>query len=133
MLEELEILNGEISLEFDPLNSKYTVFLNENNDELDLQYKIKEGANIIIDGNYNLQDGSEVIITVFNDTDSVEYLFNVYISKTEEVVQDISDLISLETNVKKEVSQYVGPGIACVCFILILFLFVFLFHKKKIK
>ena len=37
MLEELKILNGELSIEFDPLNSKYTVFLNENDNQLDIE------------------------------------------------------------------------------------------------
>ena len=59
MLEELKILNGELSIEFDPLNSKYTVFLNENDNQLDIEYKLKNDTNIIIEGNHNLADGRD--------------------------------------------------------------------------
>ena len=131
MLKELEILNGEMSLVFDPLNSKYTVFVADNVNELEIEYKLKENANIVIEGNYNLTDGSEVVITVSDGMDSVIYLFNVYKNKDEKVSENISNITLLDVNSKKEVSEYAGPGIASTCFVLILFLFVLLFHKKR--
>ncbi len=83
MLEELKILNGELSINFDPLNSKYTVFLNENENKLDIEYKLKSDTNVTIEGNYNLADGSIVIISVTDGKKTIDYYFNVYISKTE--------------------------------------------------
>jgi len=133
MLEKLKILNGELSIEFDPLNSKYTVFLNENDNQLDIEYKLKSDTNITIEGNYNLVDGSIVIINVTDGKRTIDYYFNVYISKTEEVNKSIVNGTILEVDSKKEISEYAGPGIACLCFVLILFLFVFLFHKRKAK
>lgn len=133
MLEELNILNGELSIDFDSLNSKYTVFLKENENMLDIEYKLKSDTNITIEGNYNLVDGSIVIIRVTDGKETMNYFFNVYINKTEQVNNSVINGIELEVNSKKEVSEYVGPGIACSCFLLILFLFVFLFHKKKVK
>lgn len=133
MLEELNVLNGELSINFDSLNSKYTVFLNENENKLDIEYKLKSNTNITIEGNYNLVDGSIVIISVTDGKKIADYYFNVYINKTEEVNKSIANGTLLEIDSKKEVSEYAGPGIASLCFLLILLLFVFLFHKKKIK
>ena len=133
MLEELKVLNGKLSIDFDSLNSKYTVFLNENENKLDIEYKLKSNANITIEGNYNLEDGSIVIISVTDGKETMDYYFNVYINKTEEVNKSIVNGTLLEVDSKKEASEYVGPGIASLCFLLILFLFVFLFHKRKIK
>lgn len=133
MLEELKVLNGELSIDFDSLNSKYTVFLNENENKLDIEYKLKSDTNITIEGNYNLEDGSIVIISVTDGKETMDYYFNVYINKTEEVNKSIVNGTLLEVDSKKEASEYVGPGIASLCFLLILFLFVFLFHKRKIK
>lgn len=133
MLEELKVLNGELSIDFNSLNSKYTVFLNENENKLDIEYKLKSNANITIEDNYNLEDGSIVIISVTDGKETMDYYFNVYINKTEEVNKSIVNGTLLEVDSKKEASEYVGPGIASLCFLLILFLFVFLFHKRKIK
>lgn len=133
MLEELNILNGKMSLSFDPLNSKYTVFLNENEDRLDIEYKLKAGVFIVIDGNYNLKDGSNVIISVSDNKKTENYQLNVYINKSVEVGNISPNSVDLEINDNKVISEYAGPGIASICFILILFLFVILFHKKKIK
>ena len=130
MLEELNILNGELSINFDSLNSKYTVFLNENENKLDIEYKLKGNTNITIENNNNLVNGSIVIISVTDGKETVNYYLNVYINKTEEVNKSIVNGTLLEVNSKKEISEYAGPGIACLCFLLILFLFVFLFHKK---
>ncbi len=130
MLEELNILNGELSINFDSLNSKYTVFLKENENKLDIEYKLKGNTNITIENNNNLVNGSIVIISVTDGKETVNYYLNVYINKTEEVTKSIVNGTLLEVNSKKEISEYAGPGIACLCFLLILFLFVFLFHKK---
>lgn len=132
MLEELKILNGDISIKFDPLNTKYTVILDDKENELNIDYKLKENTNIEITGNYNLENGSEVVIKVFDDHHSVSYYINVYKNNTQEVNSSIEDLINLEVK-PKEISTYAGPGIASVCFLLILFLFVFLFHKRRSK
>lgn len=133
MLEELNILNGEMSLKFDPLNTKYTVFLDNNDKELNLEYKLKEGTNIIIEGNYNLDNGSVVVLTISDNEESVNYVFNVYVKEDREVSKSDTNLVELEIDSQKEISEYAGPGIASICFLLIMFLFVFLFHKKKIK
>ena len=34
MLQDLKIINGNLSLKFDPLNTKYTVIMNNNDNEL---------------------------------------------------------------------------------------------------
>lgn len=133
MLEELEVLNGTMSLKFDVLNTKYTVIMDNEDTSLDFQYKLKDGVNINIEGNENLEDNSNVVITVSNGKDSVSYYFTVYREIAEETNKTIADFIDLDITPQKEVSIYAGPGIACTCFLLILFLFTILFHKRKSK
>lgn len=133
MLEELYVLNGEMSMKFDTLNTKYTILLAPKETSLDLEYKLKTGTNITIEGNNNLINGSVVKLNVSNEKQTVDYVFNVYINETQEVNKTLTDFVDLEVNAKKTVPEYIGPGIACTCFLLILFLFVYLFRKKKSK
>lgn len=133
MFENLKILNGEISLEFDPLNSKYTVFIDNDVTELELTYDLQEGANVTINGNYNLENNSDVIINVSKDAQNVSYFFKIYKKDVEKANASVNDMINLEVHSTSDFFEYAGPVIASTCFLLILFLFVFLFHKRKNK
>lgn len=131
MIEELDVLNGTMSLEFDYLNSKYTVFLNDNEVSINFEYKLEEEASIEITGNENLSDGSIVTLTVFKQDKKNDYYFNVYFKKETQVNNEINDLVELDIPQNNPYFEYMGPGIACACFLLILFLYVMLFSKRK--
>lgn len=133
MLQELKILNGELSLEFDPLNTKYTVIVNSSVKELQLEYIINEEDTITIAGNNLNNDYNEVIITVYNDKESTSYYLYVYKEKNDEVNYDINYFSSIETPTKEETSVYAVPIISSICFIIILLTFSFLFRKSKVK
>lgn len=133
MLEELLVLNGEMSVKFDTMNTKYTVLLEPNETKLNLQYKLKEDTNIVIEGNYDLENGSIVKLIVSDKKKSTDYYINVYIKDTQEVNKTFNDFVNLEIDTEKTIPEYIAPGIACTCFLLILFLFVYLFHKRETK
>lgn len=134
MLQDLKILNGELSMDFDPLNHKYSVFLNDNNDmELELEYRLEEEAQISVTGNYLDKENSEVVLTVYNEEKMEYYSLYVFKEDTNEVSYTLDNTTSLDVPLKKEISPYAVPGISATCFLLILFLFTFLFHKKKSK
>lgn len=130
MLKELKILNGELSLEFDSLNTIYTVNLSNDDNMLLLEYKIDENDNISIKGNNLIEGKNEVVITVYNDKNSTSYYLEVYKDSSTNVVLNTSKEVGINV-AKTEMPDYVVPSIAVVCFLTILFLFVLLFKKVK--
>ena len=126
MLKELKILNGELSLEFDSLNTIYTVNLSNDDNMLLLEYKIDENDNISIKGNNLIEGKNEVVITVYNDKNSTSYYLEVYKDSSTNVVLNTSKEVGINV-AKTEMPDYVVPSIAVVCFLTILFLFVLLF------
>ena len=130
MLKELKNLNGELSLEFDSLNTIYTVNLSNDDNMLLLEYKIDENDNISIKGNNLIEGKNEVVITVYNDKNSTSYYLEVYKDSSTNVVLNTSKEVGINV-AKTEMPDYVVPSIAVVCFLTILFLFVLLFKKSK--
>ncbi len=131
MLEEMEILNGELSLKFDYLNTKYTVMVDSTVSKLDLNLKVRDDCEISIFNNNNLVNNSVVVVTVYNDEEMISYYLEIYKKREERVFESEDYFASLEVNTKQEVPDYVAPLLACSCFLIILFLFTFLFKKNK--
>jgi len=132
MLEDLKILNGEMSLKFNPYNTKYTIVLNDYEDmELEMEYRLTDKAQIFISGNYLDKNYNEVILSVSNEKETVNYYLYVYKEKATNVNDALKNYEALEVMPKKEISPYAAPGISVTCFLLILILFSLLFHKKK--
>lgn len=133
MLEDLKILNGELSLKYDPLNTIYTVNINEEANALELEYRLEDNAKISVVGNENLHYGlNEVVLTVYKEDLSESYYLYVY--KEKETMVLSSDNLSQSLNVEKqELWEYAIPVISVTCFLIILFTFCLLFHKKKKK
>lgn len=130
MITNLKILNGDISLEFDPLNTIYTVKTSE--DFLNFKYDLAMDVNISVFGNEFLKNGENIVVlTAFNDTEMVSYYFYVYkeemVASTTDNNTSLLDFIST----KKETPAYLGPTIGVICFLSILILFVILFKKDK--
>lgn len=133
MLKKLEVLNGELSLKFDPLNTIYTVNVNDDVMELQFDYETHDNDNVLIIGN-NLQNSvNEVIVRVNSNEEIIDYHFTVY--KNDKVVSnDMTYLESLEIKSNKnELPSYVGPLVGVICFLLIVIMFTLLFKKSKIK
>ena len=131
MLKDLKILNGELSVKFDPLNTRYTVNMTNSDTKLELEYKIDEDDEISIFG--NSLDGQDdlVVISVYNDDELMSYYLEINPLESKNVNLEQDYFASLELNSKQEVPKYVAPVIAGVCFLIILFFFAILFKKRK--
>ena len=131
MLKDLKILNGELSVKFDPLNTRYTVNMTNSDTKLELEYEIDEDDEISIFG--NSLDGQDdlVVISVYNDDELMSYYLEINFLESKNVNLEQDYFASLELNSKQEVPKYVAPLIAGVCFLIILFFFAILFKKKK--
>ena len=131
MLKKLTILNGELSLKFDPLNTRYTVNMTSLAERLELEYEIDEDDEISIFG--NSLDGQDdlVVISVYNDDELMSYYLEINFLESKNVNLEQDYFASLELNSKQEVPKYVAPVIAGVCFLIILFFFAILFKKRK--
>lgn len=131
MLEKLTILNGELSVKFDPLNTRYTVNMTTQDKELQLELDSDENSEISIFNNNIEEDQNEVVITVYSDEQIMSYYLEVYPMKSENVLQNKDYFASLEVKTSTYTPKYVAPLIAVICFLIILFLFAILFKKKK--
>lgn len=131
MLKKLTILNGELSIKFNSLNTRYTVNMTTNEEELKLEYEIDEKDNISIYNNHLENDKTEVVITVYNDEESMSYYLEVYKMQEELVEKEEDYFASLEVKTDTYTKEYVAPLIAGICFLIILFLFTVLFKKRK--
>ena len=131
MLKDLKILNGELSVKFDPLNTRYTVNMTNSDTKLELEYEIDEDDEISIFG--NSLDGQDdlVVISVYNDDELMSYYLEINPLESKNVNLEQDYFASLELNSKQEVPKYVAPLIAGVCFLIILFFFAILFKKRK--
>lgn len=131
MLKRLTILNGELSVKFEPLNTRYTVHTDSSVEKLEIEYEIEENDQISIFNNQINDDQNEIVITVYNDEESMSYYLEVYNTQTTLKEDNIKYLESLELNKDETMPEYIAPTIAGVCFLIILFIFIILFKKKK--
>ena len=131
MLKKLTILNFILSIKFNSLNTRYTVNMTTNEEELKLEYEIDEKDNISIYNNHLENDKTEVVITVYNDEESMSYYLEVYKMQEELVEKEEDYFASLEVKTDTYNKEYVAPLIAGICFLIILFLFTVLFKKRK--
>ena len=130
MLNDLEIINGELSPEFDCLNNVYSVTISENVDELVMDYSVTDGYIVNVIDNKNLASGeNEVYIQVIKDEEINTYTLLVYKESSEPVFNYDYNLDTVE--VEEELPEYVAPLIGGSCFLIILIVFLLLFKKRK--
>ena len=130
MLNDLEIINGDLSPEFDCLNNIYSVTISENVDELVMDYSVTDGYIVNVIDNKDLASGeNEVYIQVIKDEEINTYTLLVYKESSEPVFNYDYNLDTVE--VEKELPEYVAPLIGGSCFLIILIVFLLLFKKRK--
>ena len=120
----LEVLNGNLSREFEPNNNVYSVTLNKEEDALELKYELK-------DKEANVESNTENDITTLSITnsDGTKETYTFYVNK------EIATPVFKEYQ-KKEKEQKIPyleyyVGVPCVIFILFLFKVLVLGFKKK--
>lgn len=132
MLNDLEILNGELTPEFDIYNDIYSVTIASDIENLVIDYEVEEGYVVNIIDNEDLDIGeNEVYLQVIKDEQINTYTLLVYKESSEPVINYEYLVEPLE--VEEELPEYVAPLIAGGCFIIILLVFLLLFKRKKVK
>ena len=131
MLEDLEVLNGEMDLEFSSLIDYYTVSVGNDVYSLNLNYKLSDSATLNIRNNESLQEGNNyVYLDVYEGNEVNTYTLEVYkevLKKTMEIVDDTS---KVEV---KSVPVYTKYLLIFAGLIVILFTYKILFRKGKKK
>ena len=130
MLEELIVLNGELSPKYDKYNNEYTVKVDNSVNKLELSFVKEETVEVSVYGNNNLKEGENNIVLLITKDGETDYIYlNAIKESSEEVFQVFDTTNSLE--VANSAPIYAGPLIATSCFLLIITLFAFLFGFKR--
>ena len=130
MLNDLKIINGVLSPEFDIYNNIYSVNIDENVDKLVIEYDVDSDYIVNIIDNESLVSGNnEVYLQVIKDNEINTYTLLVYKEETDTVVN--YDYLLEPLEVKEELPSYVAPLIIGCCFFVILLVFILLFKRKK--
>lgn len=129
MLTDLEVLNGTLSPEFDIYNDIYSVTIDEDVEELVIDYTVEEGFVVNIIDNDSLTAGeNEVYLQVIQGEEINTYTLLVYKEDSKPVIN--YELIPEEVEVAKEMNPYTAPIIIISCLLIIFFFFWILFHKR---
>lgn len=130
MLNDLKIINGVLSPEFDIYNNIYSVNIDEDVDKLVIEYDVDSDYIVNIIDNESLVPGNnEVYLQVIKDNEINTYTLLVYKEETDTVVN--YDYLLEPLEVKEELPSYVAPLIIGCCSFVILLVFILLFKKKK--
>lgn len=133
MLENLKIVNGELSLEFDPLVNLYTVLVEEDIEKLDFEYVCAtEICDIEVIGNIITGEENTVVVNVFseNKTDSYKFIVN---KKSSDLVfheENIENAMSVESNTR-DFESYEIEYLIIVVLVLIAIMYKILLSKPK--
>ena len=130
MLNDLEIINGELSPAFDSLNNIYSVTVSEDVDELVMEYSAPDGYIVNIIDNQDLDEGeNEVYLQVIKDEEINTYTLLVYKESSEPVFN--YEYVPETIEVESELPEYVAPLIIGSCLLIILIFAILLFKRKK--
>ena len=130
VLEDLNIVNGELTPEFDIYNNIYSVSVAGYVDELVIDFEVTDGYVVNVIDNHDLVPGeNEVYIQVVKDDEVNTYTLLVNKKSSEAVVN--YDYLLEPLEVEEELPEYVAPLIGGICFFIILCTFLLLFKKKK--
>ncbi len=133
MLLDLEILNGNLELEYNELTYEYTVKVDESVDHLDFVYHICDECFINIRDNFLSNENGVVSIEVFN-SNNLSNTYTFYVSR------EMSNATSGIENYKKslEILSDNNPNILNIqflsigVFLSIIIIFSVIFRRKKI-
>ena len=130
MLIDLEIINGELSPEFDYLNNIYSVTVDSNVTELVMEYSASEGFIVNVIDNKDLDAGeNEVYLQVIKDDVINTYTLLVYKESSEPVFN--YEYVPEPVEVDKKLPEYAAPLIVGSCILIILIFALLLFKRKK--
>jgi len=131
MLKDLKILNGNLELEFNEYTYEYTITVDEDIKELNINYTLEEDCYIKIIGNKLDEEENIVYLEVYNLDETKTYTLYVYKEASSEVSGIENYLNSLEVTNLEEVSLYKVQILTISIFLVIIILFCLIFKRKK--
>ncbi len=135
MLLNLEVLNGVMTIDFDPLIDTYTVDVASDVDSLVLNYELSTDSNLKIINNEDLVEGENIIyLEVSSQKDMNTYTLLVNKESTQSVFNYENMADSLDVYHEKQPnSVLIGGG----TFLIIILCFIIIFRPrlkhKKVK
>lgn len=131
MIEELNILNGDLELKFNRYTYEYTVKVSNDVTSLDFSYKLGNDCNINIRNNY-LDNNNIVYVDIYNVDESITYTFNVYKENTISSSGIDNYKKSLEVVDADPNYEYKVEGLIIGLFFTIIIIFSIIFRRKKV-
>lgn len=129
MLEDLRILNGTMTPEFDIYNNIYSVDVDEKVTSLVIEYDIEDDYTVNIIDNNNFTSGENTVyIQIIKDKVIETYTLLVFKENAKEVIN--YDLYIEPLEVEKKLPEYVLPTIIGSCIFIIIIFFIIIFKKK---
>ncbi len=129
MLEDLRILNGTMTPEFDIYNNIYSVDVDEKVTSLVIEYDIEDGYTVnIIDNNDFTAGNNTVYLQIIKDKVIDTYTLLVYKENAKEVIN--YELYKEPLEVEEKLPEYVLPTIIGSCIFIIIIFFIIIFKKK---
>lgn len=129
MLEDLRILNGTMTPEFDIYNNIYSVDVDEKVTSLVIEYDIEDDYTVNIIDNNNFTSGENTVyIQIIKDKVIETYTLLVYKENAKEVIN--YELYKEPLEVEEKLPEYVLPSIIGSCIFIIIIFFIIIFKKK---
>jgi len=132
MLEDLKVLNGNLELKYNEYTYEYTVTVEENINNLELEYILEDDCYIEIRNNELNFGENTVYIDVYNIDEKITYTLYVY-KENSNVVNGIDDYKkTLEIVTTNEVALYKVQLLSIGIFLIIIIVFSLIFRRKKV-
>lgn len=129
MLLNLEILNGEMSPNFDKYVNTYTVEVKDDILTLVMDYETEEGVSVE-EVNNNLVEGENLVYLRLKKDESVETITLIVYKESSKHVFNYDNYVS-DVSVDAPMPEYIPPIIIGGCFLVIAIAFIIIFHKSK--
>lgn len=128
LLDNLTVKNGELSTTFEPLNTEYTIMLEETEFQIELDYQVEEGITVSLTNNHDLENDSLVTLTLTNEDKKIDYHFHILKNETTSIATFKEEPLSETQSFMFKYKLYIIPT---VCLLLIFLMQRILFHKTK--
>ena len=119
MINSLVIKNGELLPSFDKYNLNYSVNVQDDVNQLEMDIVLEDPSSTLdVIGNNNLiNDENLITISITKDNQTTVYNLTVYKEKTQNTSFNETVAKSLELKEDKPIANYVAPLIGSCCFI----------------
>lgn len=129
-MESLTISNGIMTPKYDEYNDLYSVNIDSDVSNLEIDYRLKENEILNIYGNLDFEEKNNKVILTLNDQFKVRYI-TLLVNKNKTVTNNIDDFSYLEIDKNYVVPSYAPYLIGLSCFSIILLIFCLFYIRKR--